>query len=889
VQRVLRLLSVVCPLIAPCVVYADTNPTPIAVPLLELGVTGPQPGSPYPSMIDVVARGGPAQTSDVIVTLHKVTHPCPEDLAVLLVHGSARHLLMANAGSCRPLQGTDIVIMGGQPALPDTDPLTSPHGATLTIGPSVYGPAPAFPEPAPASPYVNGLPPFSVVQGLWELYVLDTRATQRGVIAGGWSLTYQTQLTSSPTVGGPIAVPVDSSGRAATYPIEFNLTTVPVGVKVRRMQFGLQLTHTWPDDLHVVLQSPRGTAVVLMANAGGDFDVIGQTIFFSDIQPSHAPDHALLSTSYKPGSVYETPIASLPAPAPPAPYGTEFAAFEGEDVRGTWRLWVYDDFPDDGSGTVSGLLLIETEKVPVVTINEPTLDSTLVVNRPFVHLEAELENLGLPRNVSWVNRSARGFYDAGAMTFLSPTRVTAEVPLERGENVITVQALNTQGVSAQDTLRITVNEFTYQLAEGATGAFFDEDITLTNPSGADAPVRIDFLLERGPSGAFAAVNVPAHSPHQIAVDSAFPDDAISAVVHSTNAVPLAVERTMSWDANGYGGHGGTSTSPNTRWLFAEGSQGYFHTYVLLANDNAASVDVAIRFLLEGGGVVTHPVSVPARQRVTVHAGDIPALRDLSFGIEVIASDAIIAERSMYFPSGGARLFEGGHESPGVNATSTRWFLAEGATGPFFDCFILLSNPTGSVAHTTLTYLLTSGETITQTLDVPANGRSTVNVETVDARLANTPVSTTVTSDVGIIVERSMYWTDDARWREAHNSLGVTVPALRWGVADGRIGGPRGHQTYILLANPNPRKAEVMVSFLKGGVRGPTLTYTLQPTSRLNIWANGDVPGLGDGVFSADVQVLNYQPIVVEKAMYWNSGGEVWAAGTNVVATPLPPP
>jgi len=35
--------------------------------------------------------------------------------------------------------------------------------------------------------------------------------------------------------------------------------------------------------------------------------------------------------------------------------------------------------------------------------------------------------------------------------------------------------------------------------------------------------------------------------------------------------------------------------------------------------------------------------------------------------------------------------------------------------------------------------------------------------------------------------------------------------------------------------------------------------------------------------------LNYQPIVVEKAMYWNSGGEIWAAGTGVVATPLPPP
>jgi len=38
-----------------------------------------------------------------------------------------------------------------------------------------------------------------------------------------------------------------------------------------------------------------------------------------------------------------------------------------------------------------------------------------------------------------------------------------------------------------------------------------------------------------------------------------------------------------------------------------------------------------------------------------------------------------------------------------------------------------------------------------------------------------------------------------------------------------------------------------------------------------------------------VQVLNYQPIVVEKALYWSSGTEIWAAGTGVVATALPPP
>ena len=61
------------------------------------------------------------------------------------------------------------------------------------------------------------------------------------------------------------------------------------------------------------------------------------------------------------------------------------------------------------------------------------------------------------------------------------------------------------------------------------------------------------------------------------------------------------------------------------------------------------------------------------------------------------------------------------------------------------------------------------------------------------------------------------------------------------------------------------------------------------TSRLNIWVNNDVPELGEGPFSAEVQVMNYQPIAVEKALYWNSEGLVWAGGTNVTATRLPPP
>jgi hypothetical protein len=173
--------------------------------------------------------------------------------------------------------------------------------------------------------------------------------------------------------------------------------------------------------------------------------------------------------------------------------------------------------------------------------------------------------------------------------------------------------------------------------------------------------------------------------------------------------------------------------------------------------------------------------------------------------------------------------------------------------------------------------------------VPANRRFTINVETEDPLLVNADVSTTVTSDIGVVVQRAMYWPNIAQgWREAHNSFGVTASSLRWGVADGRIGGARAFQTFILLANPNQFPAEVQVRFLKGGFT-VTRTYTLNPSSRHSIYVNADVAELGEGTFSADVQVLNYQPIAVEKALYWNAGAEVFAGGTNVTATRLPPP
>jgi hypothetical protein len=55
-------------------------------------------------------------------------------------------------------------------------------------------------------------------------------------------------------------------------------------------------------------------------------------------------------------------------------------------------------------------------------------------------------------------------------------------------------------------------------------------------------------------------------------------------------------------------------------------------------------------------------------------------------------------------------FAAGHESAAITAPSTRWFLAEGAAGRFFDLFTLLANFSATDANVGMQYLLLDGTT-----------------------------------------------------------------------------------------------------------------------------------------------------------------------------------
>jgi hypothetical protein len=172
--------------------------------------------------------------------------------------------------------------------------------------------------------------------------------------------------------------------------------------------------------------------------------------------------------------------------------------------------------------------------------------------------------------------------------------------------------------------------------------------------------------------------------------------------------------------------------------------------------------------------------------------------------------------------------------------------------------------------------------------IPAHARLTINIEAEDdAPLHNAAVSTVVTSDLAIIAERSMYWPGAAvPWGEGHNSFGVVDAGTRWGLSEGRTGGPLNFHTYILLANPQPTAAAVTVRYLRETGAPVTKTYTVGPTSRFNIDTT-TVPELHDESFAAVIDVTNGINIIVERSMYWDSNGFQFSGGTNATGIRLP--
>ncbi len=453
---------------------------------------------------------------------------------------------------------------------------------------------------------------------------------------------------------------------------------------------------------------------------------------------------------------------------------------------------------------------------------------------------------------------------------------------------------------------------TRYFAEGASNELFRTRFALFNDDPTrTATVEIDFLVKFG-GVLTASRTIP---PLRRITLNAFEEiQGLQAAEFSTTIrsnLPIAADRTMTWNpASTYGAHAETAIAEAAAtWYLAEGATiNNLQLFYLIQNPNPVPVQVNVKYLLSGAPPVEEVITVDRETRETVWVNQRTAQgvslngQQLSAVISAPEATPIIVERALYRDPGNFS-FPAGHESAGVTTPGTRWLLAEGSTGTF-DQFVLIANPNDAPANVTLTYLLPDGAPLTGTRVVSRNSRDTVWLN-YEPGLASTPVSTIVTSDVPIIVERAMWWpaTPDAptaNWFEAHNSAGAQGTARKWLLAEGESGIPNFLDTYILLANTSSRAGRARVTLVfEDGTPPLSKEFDLGANSRKNVRVGIDYEdGMGDAsifgkTYGAIVESLGADPVelVVERAMYWSVTDQFGAirqfygAGTNSLATP----
>ncbi len=157
-------------------------------------------------------------------------------------------------------------------------------------------------------------------------------------------------FSNSAAINMPTSI---SDGRATLYPSPIVVGGAPSSIGYVRVTLN-GLSHSYVSDIQVLLVSPTGQKILLMAGTNGQGDAVNDTLnFIPDglaVLPSGSFD--VVSGVYA-CSVYN-PSDFLPSPAPGGPYGASLAPLIGTNANGTWNLYVWDGVPFFDNGSIAG-------------------------------------------------------------------------------------------------------------------------------------------------------------------------------------------------------------------------------------------------------------------------------------------------------------------------------------------------------------------------------------------------------------------------------------------------------------------------------------------------------------------------------------------------------
>jgi subtilisin-like proprotein convertase family protein len=233
-----------------------------------------------------------------------------------------------------------------------------------------------FSDAAATIPYVAG----TQVDSVWA------RPTTIG--ANNYQVTVNSAPLPDPTNASPIII--NAAGNASPYPSVITASNyATTGVSVESVTLR-GITHTWADDIDILLQSPTNQNVVLMSDIGGIVPIpAGTNYTFSDAGPAMNPGAVNPSGTYKPTNNGASDNWPAPGPGALTQAAPALSLFGNTaNVNGDWKLLIFDDVGGDAGSVAGGwsIKLTPTSfctspaRTVVVTVNQPVSIATQPVN-----------------------------------------------------------------------------------------------------------------------------------------------------------------------------------------------------------------------------------------------------------------------------------------------------------------------------------------------------------------------------------------------------------------------------------------------------------------------------------------------------------------------------
>ena len=294
------------------------------------------------------------------------------------------------------------------------------------------------------------------------------------------------------------------------------------------------------------------------------------------------------------------------------------------------------------------------------------------------------------------------------------------------------------------------------------------------------------------------------------------------------------------------------------WYLAEGSTAWgFSQYISIINPNTEAVTARITYMTTTGPTSPPDIVLPASSQTTINPRDTLGDQDFSTKVECLEGETIAVDRTMTWTGEGAASEEA-HNSVGVPSPEKVWYLPEGSSAWGFECWLLIQNPNDSEATCYVTYMIEWEGPKTFTKTVPASSRKTFNMAD---DIGSNDASIKVEADLPVIPERAMYRNNR---REGHDSIGTTAPAEDYYLAEGTTAW--GFTTYVLVQNPQSTPTDVTITYMTPQGPNTQPAFQMPANSRKTIRVNDSLPST-----DLSTQVHGSQPVIAERAMYWDKG------------------